>query len=88
MVNPSLNRQFEVFDKIEEEHWRGNLERIKYTVDVIDTLGLVTGRGRIERVSLSSCIMDFKNLLNLSVVSFTVIVHSSSETLRNHQALS
>lgn len=47
----SLREHFRSYIDLEEEQIRKNLLAINYDVDAADTVQLVTGPGRIERVS-------------------------------------
>ncbi|TFK65241.1 hypothetical protein BDN72DRAFT_207076 [Pluteus cervinus] len=47
--DPELNKLIDAFDRKEEERLTRNLTSVAYEVDTVETLGLVTGPGRIER---------------------------------------
>lgn len=47
----SLVTQFQSYTEAEEERIRKNLEEFHYDIDAMDTLALITGPGRIEKVS-------------------------------------
>ncbi len=47
----SLQERFKSYVEAEEQRLREGLETIKYDIDAMDTLLLVTGPGRIEKVS-------------------------------------
>lgn len=51
----SLEKIFKDYIDGEEERIRRNLVDIKYNIDAIDTLYLVTGPGRIEKVTNGRC---------------------------------
>lgn len=51
-INESLQEKFNSYVEAEETRLRGNLEAISYDIDAPNTLSLITGEGRIERVSL------------------------------------
>jgi hypothetical protein len=51
-VNESLQEKFNDYVEVEETRLRGNLEAVSYDIDALNTLFLITGQGRIERVSL------------------------------------
>jgi hypothetical protein len=51
-VNEALQEKFSSYVEAEEERLRGNLEAVDYDLDAANTLTLVTGQGRIERVML------------------------------------
>lgn len=42
--------RFQEYIDLEEQRIRGNLEKIKYDIDASDTLSLVLGSGRLEKV--------------------------------------
>lgn len=46
----TLVTKFQSYMDAEEERIRKNLEEIKYDIDALDTLALITGPGRIEKV--------------------------------------
>ena len=48
--DPELNKLVDAFDTKEEERLERNLTSVAYEVDTVETLALVTGPGRIERV--------------------------------------
>ena len=50
----SLYERFKSYVEAEEQRLRQGLETVRYDVDAMDTLLLVTGPGRIEKVILSS----------------------------------
>ncbi len=50
-----LEGHFQNFIKYEEERIRGNLEKIKYNIDTPETVSLVVGAGRLEKVSGHTC---------------------------------
>lgn len=45
-----LEDRFQEYMKYEEDRIRGNLEKIKYNVDTSETVSLVVGSGRLEKV--------------------------------------
>ena len=47
---PNLVEKFQEFDDAENERLRKNLEDIKYDIDDLDTLLLIAGPGRAEKV--------------------------------------
>ena len=49
--NDSLFERFQDYTEAEERRLREDLETVKYDIDSMDTLLLVIGQGRIERVS-------------------------------------
>ncbi len=49
--HPELARIVAMFDKEEEERLTRTLTSVAYEVDGAETVGLITGPGRIERVS-------------------------------------
>jgi hypothetical protein len=53
-TNDALQARFKTYVEGEEARLKGNLETVKYDIDAMDTLALVTGPGRIERVGVSS----------------------------------
>lgn len=50
-TNEALQARFSSYVEAEEARIRGNLEAVEYDIDADDTLSLVVGPGRIERVS-------------------------------------
>ena len=46
----SLWQRFHLYVDSEEERLRKNLQVARYSIDAMDTLSLITGGGRIERV--------------------------------------
>jgi hypothetical protein len=52
--NDALRARFRSYIDSEEERLRKNLDEVDYDIDATDTLALVTGPGRIERVSPST----------------------------------
>lgn len=48
---------FEAFETAKEKRLKRRLKRIRYNIDSAETLYLVTGRGRIEKVSHHSLCM-------------------------------
>jgi hypothetical protein len=51
LVNEALQAKFSDYMKSEEERLRNNLETIRYDIDGVDTIPLITGAGRIGKVS-------------------------------------
>lgn len=49
-VNDALQVRFKGYIEAEESRLKGNLEAIQYDIDDLDTLSLITGPGRIEKV--------------------------------------
>lgn len=50
-INEGLQEKFRTYVETEEARLQGNLEAIDYDIDASDTLILITGEGRIERVN-------------------------------------
>jgi hypothetical protein len=50
LVNESLQSKFQNFVDAEEARLAANLDAVDYDIDAADTLVLVTGQGRIEKV--------------------------------------
>ena len=50
-VPDGLRARFALYVKAEEKRLQANLNDIRYDIDELDALNLVTGPGRIERVS-------------------------------------
>ncbi|TFK62123.1 hypothetical protein BDN72DRAFT_964753 [Pluteus cervinus] len=50
--DPNLAHLVDMFETAEEVRLRQNLESVKYEVDSVETVGLITGPGRIERYLL------------------------------------
>jgi uncharacterized glyoxalase superfamily metalloenzyme YdcJ len=51
-VNNALQEKFQTYIDSEEARLQANLEAVDYDIDAADTLVLVTGPGRIEKVCL------------------------------------
>ena len=51
-VNHSLQAKFSSYVQEEEARLKDNLAAVDYDIDEMDTLALVTGPGRIEKVSV------------------------------------
>src|SRR5215813_7499114 len=49
-VNPGLQIRFKAYVQMEEERLRKNLEAFKYDIDEADTLSLIVGQERLEKV--------------------------------------
>lgn len=49
-VNDALQSRFKSYIETEESRLKGNLEAVEYDIDQLDTLSLITGPGRIEKV--------------------------------------
>ena len=49
-TDETLEGRFQDYVKYEEDRIRGNLEKIKYNIDTPETVSLVVGSGRLERV--------------------------------------
>lgn len=57
-TNEALQARFSTYVDAEEARLKGNLEAVEYDIDAEDTLSLVVGPGRIEKVS--HCLMVIK----------------------------
>jgi hypothetical protein len=53
-LDQSCRDKFKDYVQSEEDRIRANLESVGYDIDATNTLALVTGSGRMERVMLSS----------------------------------
>jgi hypothetical protein len=62
-INESLQEKFHSYVEAEEARLRGNLEAISYDIDALNTLYLISGQGRIERVGLSFFTADLTRLI-------------------------
>jgi len=51
--DPMLRSRFQNYVESEEERLRSNLEAIKYDIDATETVPLITGPGRIEKVRIT-----------------------------------
>jgi hypothetical protein len=51
IVNEALQDKFNSYIEAEEARLQGNLEAVDYDLDAADTLVLVTGQGRIDKVN-------------------------------------
>lgn len=51
IANDALQARFQSYVDAEELRLKTNLEAIRYDIDGLDALALVTGSGRIEKVS-------------------------------------
>lgn len=49
-INGTLQEKFKDFEQSEERRLRANLETVRYDIDAMDTLALITGPGRIGKV--------------------------------------
>lgn len=49
-VNDALQARFKSYTEAEESRLRKGLEDVKHDIDQLDTLSLITGPGRIEKV--------------------------------------
>lgn len=70
--NSGLQARFKTYVDKEEARLKANLEAVNYDIDALDTLVLITGPGRIERVT-PSFISSFRLLIgfhSLSLSSF------------------
>ncbi len=54
-VPDNLEGRFKAYVDYEEDRIRKNLEDIRYDIDALDTVYVVAGPGRIEKVSLFCC---------------------------------
>lgn len=52
VLKDNIKAHFEPWVTSEEERIKKNLEEIRYDIDSLDTVSLITGPGRIEMVSL------------------------------------
>lgn len=50
--DPRISELTQHFSRLEEERLKRRLKRVSYVIDTPDTVSLLTGPGRIERVSL------------------------------------
>lgn len=50
-INETLQSKFKDYVQSEEHRLRHNLQTVRYNIDAMDTLALVTGPGRIGKVS-------------------------------------
>ena len=69
MSDPDLAKVTEAYSAAEEERIDGNLKDVAYELDTPATVSLVTGEGRIERVS--DCSSVARSVSMLTVVSST-----------------
>lgn len=73
----SLSARFQDYVDAEEERLKKNLENFHYDIDAMDTLALITGPGRIEKVSR----LYFNHMRPLMPVSVPLpIALSASQT--------
>jgi uncharacterized Fe-S center protein len=54
-ITDSLQEKFRSYVEAEEARLRDNLKDVRYDIDARDTLALVIGPGRIERVGIFCC---------------------------------
>lgn len=57
-LDPHLMKLVDWFEKTEEERLRNNMKSVDYEIDSAETVVLVTGLGRIERVSPSPFLLQ------------------------------
>lgn len=63
--NYALQARFAVYVESEETRLRERLEEINYDIDASDTLGLITGPGRLERVCYLFCLLPYGYVMNV-----------------------
>lgn len=51
-IDEALHAHFKKYTEAEELRLKRNLEAVKYDIDALDTLSLVTGPGSIEKVRI------------------------------------
>jgi hypothetical protein len=56
-TNNALQARFQTYIEAREARLKSNLESVKYVIDAMDSLALVTGPGMIERVGV--CLLTF-----------------------------
>lgn len=80
----SLQERFKSYVDAEEQRLREGLETVKYGIDAMDTLLLVTGPGRIEKVDTTRfrCSTRFANT-TLTLVPLPTPVACSSPRFRD-----
>lgn len=83
-VNEGLQDKFNSYVDSEEARLRGNLEAISYDIDALNTLFLVTGQGRIERVSL---VVSVRTINLIDTVPVTPALSATRAGFSNHQGV-
>lgn len=82
---PDPNQErFATYVESEEKRVKANLEAVDYIIDGLDTLSLVTGAGRIEKVSLDGGYHCVRRLMMNFLVAVCSSVSAAQASLRDH----
>ncbi|KAJ7248435.1 hypothetical protein C8J57DRAFT_1358239 [Mycena rebaudengoi] len=84
-ITDSLQEKFRSYVEAEEARLRDNLKDVRYDIDARDTLALVIGPGRIERVSIFCC--NLQRDFEIFRIAQTRVIHpdelwDSTETIK------
>jgi hypothetical protein len=77
----NLKHKIASYVQSEETRMEGNLRSVAYELDAPDTVTLITGPGRIERVSYGICIRHFLRFANLLPSMFSHYCTCSSNAI-------
>ena len=90
LENDLLLDRFQPFLQYQEDHFRRNLEKIKYRIDASDTLSLVVGQGPLEKVMhpVVYRIQMFMSLCSTSSLWFTSCLSTIGARSRQRKVLS
>ncbi len=80
----SLREKFQSYVDDEESRLREGLEAVRYDIDAMDTLVLVMGPGRIEKVSCSQKMLLSTRMLNTILVRISYALPPVEEGLRGY----
>jgi hypothetical protein len=73
LSDPDLAKITEAYTKTEEERLDLNLQDVAYELDTSDTVSLITGAGRIERVS--TILLQFEDSRGLTKIAVCFPTH-------------
>ncbi|TFK63867.1 hypothetical protein BDN72DRAFT_298933 [Pluteus cervinus] len=73
--DPNLTRLVDLFEAAEEERLDRNLDSVQYEVDSVETIGLVTGPGRIERYLFPLVHLLLKHDLDIIVLACKYVLN-------------
>ena len=84
--NDALRARFKIYVDSEEERLTANLQAVNYDIDEMDTLALVTGPGRIDKVSTCQQLLRRLNdKICMDSMPCPLYTCSSSVTLRSSE---
>ncbi|TFK63878.1 hypothetical protein BDN72DRAFT_826239 [Pluteus cervinus] len=80
--DPELAKLIETYEKTEEERLCRNLDSVAYELDSIETVGLVTGPGRIERYLFPLIYLLLKRDLRIIMLACKSVIHEEELAIR------